>query len=362
MRMVLSCITRVSGKTMRIRTGLLAAVGLSAVLASNPAHAEEQAAINNGEVNVYSYRQPFLIQPMFDAFTRESGVKVNVVFAKQGLVERLQQEGRNSPADLIFTVDIGRLSDAYDAGVTQPVKTGALTDAIPESFRQEEGHWYGLTQRARILYVSKDRVPASEAPKTYEELADPKWKGRICTRSGTHVYQVALMSAVIAHYGEEKAEAWLRGLKSNLTRKPQGNDRAQVKAIKEGECDISLGNNYYFGQMLQNEEQFAWAQSVYPVFPTLGNDGTHVNISGMALTKAAPNKDNAVKLMEFLAGDLAQQMYAEQNFEYPIVAGVPQGGLVRSMGALNPDPLDLDKVAENRKMAIKLVNEVGYND
>lgn len=347
---------------MRTRTGLLAAAGLTVALASTPAFAEEQAAVNNGEVNVYSYRQPFLIQPMFDTFTRESGVKVNVVFAKKGLVERLEQEGRNSPADLIFTVDIGRLSDAHDAGVTQSVKTDALTGAIPEAFRQDDGHWYGLTQRARILYVSKDRVPADEAPKTYEELADPKWKGRICTRSGTHVYQVALTSAVIAHYGEEKAKDWLRGLKSNLARKPQGNDRAQVKAIKEGECDISLGNNYYFGKMLENEEQFAWAQSVYPVFPTLGGDGTHVNISGMALTKAAPNKDNAVKLMEFLASDLAQQMYAEQNFEYPIVAGVPQGGLIRSMGALKADSLDLDKVAANRKMAVMLVNEVGYNE
>jgi iron(III) transport system substrate-binding protein len=347
---------------MRFRTSLLAAAGLTAALASSPVLAAEQAAINNGEVNVYSYRQPFLIQPMFDAFTRDTGVKVNVVFAPKGLVERLEQEGRNSPADLIFTVDIGRLSDAYDSGVTQAVQSAELSGAIPEAFRQDNGHWYGLTQRARILYVSKDRVPVNEAPKSYEELADPKWKGRICTRSGSHVYQVALTSAMIAHHGLEKAEDWLRGLKANLARKPQGNDRAQVKAIKEGECDVSIGNNYYFGQMLQNEEQFAWAQSVYPVFPTIANTGTHVNISGVALTKSAPNKQNAVKLMEFLAGDLAQQMYAEQNFEYPIVAGVPQGGLIRSMGELKPDTLNLDEVAANRGTALKLINEVGYND
>ncbi len=346
---------------MRNKTKILAAAGVAILVIGATAIADEQAAIS-GEVNVYSYRQPFLIQPMFDAFTRQSGVKVNVVFAKKGLVERLEQEGRNSPADLIFTVDIGRLSDAKDAGVTQSIRTAALTKAIPEAFRQDEGHWYGLTQRARILYVSKDRVAAADAPKTYEELADPKWAGRICTRSGTHVYQVALTSAMIAHHGTEKAEAWLRGLKSNLARKPQGNDRAQVKAISEGECDVSLGNNYYFGKMLQNKEQFAWAQSVYPVFPTLGNQGTHVNIAGMALTKASPNKNNAVKLMEFLTSDLAQQMYAEQNFEYPIVAGVPQAGLLRSMGTLKADPLDLDKIAANRSKAVKLVNEVGYND
>jgi iron(III) transport system substrate-binding protein len=346
---------------MRNKTKILAAAGVATLVIGAAAIADEQAAIS-GEVNVYSYRQPFLIQPMFDAFTRQSGVRVNVVFAKKGLVERLEQEGRNSPADLIFTVDIGRLSDAKDAGVTQSIRTAALPKAIPEAFRQDEGHWYGLTQRARILYVSKDRVAAADAPKTYEELADPKWAGRICTRSGTHVYQVALTSAMIAHHGTEKAEAWLRGLKSNLARKPQGNDRAQVKAISEGECDVSLGNNYYFGLMLQNKEQFAWAQSVYPVFPTLGNQGTHVNIAGMALTKASPNKNNAVKLMEFLTSDLAQQMYAEQNFEYPIVAGVPQAGLLRSMGTLKADTLDLDKIAANRSKAVKLVNEVGYND
>ena len=347
---------------MRKRTYALAAAGLTAMLTGPGAIADQQAAVNASEVNVYSYRQPFLIQPMFDAFTRDTGVKVNVVFAKKGLVERLKQEGRNSPADLIFTVDIGRLNDAYEAGVTAPIETAQLTDSIPAAFRQGEGHWYGLTQRARIIYASKDRVSQEDAPKSYEELADPKWAGRICTRSGSHVYQVALTAAMIAHHGEEKAEAWLRGLKSNLARKPQGNDRAQVKAISEGECDISLGNNYYFGLMLQNKEQFAWAQSVYPVFPKIGGRGTHVNISGMALTKASPNRDNALKLMEFLSGDLAQQMYSEQNFEYPVVAGVPQAGLLRSMGDLHPDDLPLDRIAELRADAFKLVDQVGYND
>jgi len=347
---------------MRKSAYTVASATLAVFLLGGAAMADQQAAVNAGEVNVYSYRQPFLIQPMFDAFTRDTGVKVNVVFAPKGLVERLKQEGANSPADLIFTVDIGRLTDAYEAGVTQPVETASLTNAIPQSFRQDNGHWYGLTQRARILYASKERVSPEDAPKTYEELADPKWAGRICTRSGSHVYQVALTSAMIAHYGEARAEDWLRGVKANLARKPQGNDRAQVKAIKEGECDISLGNNYYFGKMLQNEEQFAWAQSVYPVFPTLGGDGTHVNISGMALTKASPNKDNAVRLMEFLTGNLAQQMYSEQNFEYPIVAGVPEAGLLRSMGELSADSLDLDEVAAHRKAAIKLVDKVGYND
>jgi iron(III) transport system substrate-binding protein len=275
-------------------------------IAAATAMAAEEAALKAGEVNVYSYRQPFLVQPLFDAFTEQTGIKVNVLFAKTGLVERLKQEGINSPADVIFTVDIGRLSEVYDASLTQPVASSTLTAAIPDIYREPEGHWYGLTRRARIIYASRERISPDEAPKTYEELADPKWRGRICTRSGNHVYQVGLTAAMVAHHGEAKTEAWLRGLKENLARKPQGNDRAQVKAISEGECDIALGNNYYYVLMQQNEEQSAWAKAVYPVFPTIDGSGTHVNISGMALTKAAPNQDNAVKLMEFLAGPLAQ--------------------------------------------------------
>ena len=313
------------------------------------------------EVNVYSYRQPFLIQPMFDAFTRETGIEVNVVFANKGLVERLQQEGPNSPADLIFTVDIGRLQAAYDGGVTQSVETDTLLANIPENMRDPEGHWYGLTKRARLIYASKDRVEPGEIT-SYEDLADPKWAGRICTRSGSHVYQIALLAAYTAHYGEEAAEEWLSGVKANLARKPEGNDRAQVKAIMEGQCDISLGNNYYFGLMSHNEEQAAWAQAVNPVFPTLNGTGTHVNISGMALTSAAPNKDNAVKLMEFLASDLAQQMYAEQNFEYPIKADVPTSGFLRSLGGLNEDNLALATIADNRATAQKIVDRVGYDE
>jgi iron(III) transport system substrate-binding protein len=335
---------------------------LIAALATASAMAAEEAALKAGEINVYSYRQPFLVQPLFDAFTEQSGVKVNVLFAKSGLVERLKQEGANSPADLIFTVDIGRLSEAYDASLTQPVTSPALTAAIPDIYREPAGHWYGLTRRARIIYASKERVSRDEAPKTYEELADPKWRGRICTRSGNHVYQVGLVAAMVAHHGEAKTEAWLKRLKRNLAGKPQGNDRAQVKAVKEGECDIALGNHYYYVLMQQNEEQSAWAQAVYPVFPTIDGAGTHVNISGMALTKASPNQENAIKLMEFLAGPLAQQMYAEQNYEYPILEGVPETGVLKAMGPMTSDTLPLSDISQQRTAAIKLVDKVGYND
>lgn len=331
-------------------------------IAAASAMAAEEAALKAGEVNVYSYRQPFLVQPLFDTFTEQTGIKVNVLFAKTGLVERLKQEGANSPADLIFTVDIGRLSEVYNAALTQPVASPALTAAIPDIYREPQGHWYGLTRRARIIYASRERVSPEDAPKTYEELADPKWRGRICTRSGNHVYQVGLTAAMVAHHGEAKTEAWLQGIKQNLARKPQGNDRAQVKAIKQGECDIALGNHYYYVQMQQNEEQAPWVQAVYPVFPTIAGSGTHVNISGMALTKAAPNQENAVKLMEFLAGPLAQQIYAEQNYEYPILAGVPQAGVLKAMGSMKSDNLPLADISRYRSAAIKLVDKVGYND
>jgi iron(III) transport system substrate-binding protein len=312
------------------------------------------------EVNVYSYRQPFLIKPLFDAFTRQTGIKVNVVFAKKGLVERLKQEGDNSPADLVFTVDIGRLSDVVEANLAQPVSTEKLEQNIPAQYRHPDGLWYGLTTRARIIVAAKGRVKPEDI-EDYEDLADAKWKGRICSRSGKHVYNVALAASMIAHHGEAGAEQWLAGVKSNLARKPQGNDRAQVKAIKEGECDVAMINHYYMGKMLNDEKQQAWAEAVDVVFPNQDNRGTHVNISGMVLTKGAPNRDNAVKLMEFLSDDLAQQMYAEQNFEYPVKPEVAWSGLLKSFGEFKVDSLPLVEVSDNRKTAIKMVDIVGFD-
>ena len=333
---------------------MLAALALLiAAVVTVPAHA-------NGQVNVYSYRQPFLIKPMFDAFTRETGIDVNVVHASKGLTERLKQEGANSPADLIFTVDIGRLTDAVDAGVTQPVHNAALEANIPPQYQDPDDHWFGLTTRARIIVASKHRVEPG-AISTYEELADPKWKGRVCTRSGKHSYMVALTAAMIAHHGEARAEEWLRGVKANLARKPQGNDRAQVKAISEGVCDVAVINHYYMGKMLNDEVQAPWAESVNIIFPNQQSYGTHVNVSGMALTRSAPNRDNAVRLMVFLSDELAQQMYAEQNFEYPIKPSVPWSGLLQSFGSYKVDNLSLAKIAEHRKTASKLADKVGYD-
>ncbi|WP_039019165.1 Fe(3+) ABC transporter substrate-binding protein [Halocynthiibacter namhaensis] len=312
------------------------------------------------EVNIYSYRQPELIAPLTDAFTAETGIDVNVVHLSKGMVERLEAEGDRSPADLVFTVDISRLNAVVDAGLTQAVESEAMNANVPEIYRDPAGHWFGLTTRARIVYASRDRVADGEVT-TYEDLTDPKWAGRICTRSGTNAYNVALTSAVLAHHGEEETRAWLEGVKGNLARAPEGNDRAQVKAIWAGECDISLGNTYYMGKMLSNEEQREWADSVRIIFPTFENGGTHVNVSGVAMTKSAPNHDNALKMMEFLTSPAAQEIYAEANYEYPIAAGTEAAELVAGWGEFTADDVNLMEIAKLRGDALRLTEEVDFD-
>jgi iron(III) transport system substrate-binding protein len=312
------------------------------------------------EINVYSHRQPELIQPLTDAFTAETGIAVNVAFVDKGMAERLVAEGDRSPADLVLTVDIARLTQIVDADVTQAVQSDVLEANIPAAFRDEADHWFGLTTRARVVYARIDRVADGEVT-TYEDLADPKWKGRICTRSGTNDYNVALTAAVISHHGEAGAKAWLEGVKANLARKPDGGDRDQVKAIAAGECDIAIGNTYYIGQMLADPEQKPAAETVRIVFPTFEGDGTHVNISGIAMTKSAPNRENAVKFMEWLSGDTAQKVYAETNFEYPVKAGVERSALVASWGEFTPDSKPLTELAGLRAAALKLIEEVNFD-
>lgn len=314
-------------------------------------------------VNVYSYRQPYLVEPLFKSFTEKTGIKINTIFAKKGLIERMKAEGKNSPADLLLTVDIGRLTGAVSAGVSQPFKSETLNTNIPAQYRDPENHWYGLTRRARIVYASKERVAQNAI--TYEELADPKWRGKICIRNGQHVYNVALIASMLAHHGEEKTTEWLKGVKANLARKPAGNDRGQVKSVYAGECDLAIGNTYYMGKMATNDkkpEQKEWAASVKILFPNTEDRGTHINLSGVILARNAPNKDNAIKLIEFLSTDEAQQIYATVNHEYPVKAGVPWSDLVKSWGEFKPDSIALDKVAKLRRRASELVDEVRFND
>lgn len=314
-------------------------------------------------VNIYSYRQPDLIKPVLDAFTAETGIKTEVLFLDKGLEERIAAEGANSPADVIFTVDIARLTKAKEAGVTQALDDATVNGNVPAEYRDPENHWFGLTKRARVIYASKERV--AEGPITYAELSDPKYKGKICMRSGQHDYNLALISAAIAHWGEAKTEEWLKGVKANLSRKPDGGDRDQAKAIAAGECDIGIGNTYYVGLMMNNTkdpEQKDWANAVRVVFPTFENGLTHVNISGAALAKNAPNKDNAVKLVQFLSSHKAQQIYADLVYEYPVEPGLAASDTVKGFGELKSDTLPLADIAKNRKAASEMVDRVGLDD
>ena len=312
------------------------------------------------EVNIYSYRQPFLIEPLTTAFTDKTGIKVNIVYLRKGMIERMKAEGKRSPADVVLTVDISRLSALVEAGLTQQVVSQILSTNVPEKYRDPAGHWFGLTTRARIIYVSKERVRTGEI-KSYEDLADPKWRGKVCTRSGLNAYNLALTSAIIHHHGEDYAKKWLDGFKQNLARKPQGNDRAQVKAIWAGECDLSIGNTYYMGKMLKDPEQADWAKSVNIVFPTFEGGGTHVNVSGIGMAKFSPNKENALALMEFLSSGEAQEIYATANFEYPIAPGTKVGDLVKSWGSFNADNVNLMTIAKLRKKALKLTEIVDFD-
>ena len=333
-----------------------AVVLASLVAASAAAHAA-------GEINLYSYRQPFLIQPMIDEFTEQTGIEVNVVFANKGMVEKIKAAGANNPADAILTVDVGRLDALQQAGLLHPVSSKVLDETIPAHLRHPEGLWFGLTTRARLALVSRDRVKPGEI-ETLADLADPKLRGRICTRSGKHVYNVALIASMIAHEGEEAAEQWLTGVRDNLARKPQGNDRAQAKGVYEGVCDVAISNHYYMGKMATNvkkPEQMEWAKSVRVQFLDQKGHGNHVNISGAAVIKDAKNMDNAIAFLEFLAGEKAQTMYATVNFEYPVRAGVKTDPLVESWGGFKADKLSLEDIARHRKAASRLVDKTEFD-
>lgn len=332
------------------------AVATATLLASSSAFAAEV-------VNVYSYRQPDLIAPLLKAFTEETGIETNVLFLDKGLEERIAAEGVNSPADVILTVDVGRLTDAKEKGVTQPYTSETLEKEIPAAYRDAEHHWSGVTLRARSVYASKDRVTQDGI--SYEELADPKWKGKICTRSGQHVYNIGLFSQLYAHWGAEKTEEWLKGLKANLAKKPEGGDRDQAKAIAAGECDLALGNTYYVGLMATNEkepEQKEWAKAIKVFLPHSEEIGTDVNVSGVALAKNAPHKDNGIKLIEFLASEKAQKIYGEIVFEYPANPAYAPSEIIASFGELKADKIPLSEAVQHRKAVSEILDRIAFDD
>jgi iron(III) transport system substrate-binding protein len=323
--------------------------------------AATSAIAQSGEVNVYTYREQKLIQPLFDAFTKDTGIKVNVISASSGLEQRIATEGANSPADVLLTVDIGRLQDAVNLGITQPIKSETLDKVVPPQYRDPAGNWYGVSLRARIVYASKERVPQTAI--TYEELADPKWKGKICIRSGQYIYNNALFAAYIARHGEAKAEEWLKGVKANLAQKPSGGDREVARDIAAGKCDIGVANTYYWALMLNREaERKPWAEATKVVLATFADGGTHMNVSGVVLAKHSPNKANAVKLIEWLVGEHAQHMYADMNYEYPIRSGVAVNPTIAGYGTLKPDTLPIAKIADHKKAAANLVDKVGFDN
>lgn len=340
-------------KTTFTRSLMLTAVALGTLVASG---ASAQEALN-----IYTYREPGLIKPLLDEFTKETGIKVNTVFLSNGLEERIRTEGANSPADIILTVDIGRLQQAKDYGITQPVKLAVVDKTIPAAYHDPEGHWFGVSTRARVVYASKERV--KQTAMTYEELADPKWKGKICIRSGQHLYNISLIAAMIAHKGEAKTEEWLKGLKANLAKKPSGGDREQAKDILAGVCDIGIGNTYYVSLMRngKDEEQKKWGEAINVILPTFEGGGTHVNISGIALAKYSPNKANAEKFMEFMVSDAGQDIHANVNSEYPLKAGIKIHTTIASFGELKADKLAIAEIAKHRKKASELVDKVGFD-
>jgi iron(III) transport system substrate-binding protein len=343
-----------AGGILRAVIGAVAVASFNGVLT----HAAQAA----DEVNVYSFRQEHLIRPLLDAFTADTGVQVNLVSGTaDALIERLRTEGRNSPADVFMTADVGRLIAARDAGVLQPVKSPRLDRLVPAQYRDPEGHWYGLSVRARVVYYAPDRVDPANLS-TYAALAEPRWKGRVCIRSSSNVYNQSLLAALIARHGADEALAWARGMVANFARTPQGGDRDQIKAVAAGECDIAVGNTYYLGGMLasKKEDERAAAQKVRVFFPGKKEHGTHVNISGAGVTVSARNREAAVRLLEFLAGDAAQKIFAEDVYEYPLRAGIPVATEIAAWGTFKADDLNLAEIGKHQAEAVRLFDKAGW--
>lgn len=321
--------------------------------------ASTQAYAQSGDVNLYTQREPELITPLLERFTQQTGIKVNTVFAKAGLAERIAAEGVRSPADLLLSVDVSTLTQAVTMGITQPIVTPAMAARVPGELRGANGEWIATSARARVIYASKARI--ADQTLTYEDLANPRFKGKLCTRSGLHEYNTGLIAAAIAVNGPEKAQAWLAGMRDNLAHKPAGGDRDVAKEIAAGQCDLGIGNLYYIGLMTRDANQKAWAEAVRVIVPRFADGRTHVNVSGLVLTKNAPNKGNALKLTEWLLTDAAQAAYASENFEYPVVANVPLAAEIAAFGDPRAKAVPLDAVAANRKAASELVERTAFD-
>ena len=333
---------------------LTSAVGLALALAASGADAQE--------VNLYSSRHYDTDVALYDTFTEQTGIVVNLIEGDADqLLERIKAEGRNSPADVLITVDAGRLWRADQAGILQPVSSPVLEQAIPAELRHPEGKWFGFSERVRGIVYAKDRVDPSEVT-SYEDLADPKWQGRVCIRSSTNVYNQSLVASMIEADGIEATEAWAKGLVDNLARPPQGGDTDQIEAIAAGECDVAVVNHYYFVRLLESEaaEERAIGDKVGILFPNQDGRGAHANISGAGVVATAPNKDNAVKFLEYLTTPQAQAYFAQGNYEFPVVEGVKLDPVLEQWGAIKTDAINAAKLGENNPDAVKLMDRAGW--
>lgn len=317
---------------------------------------------NSEVVNVYTHRHYKADDDLFAKFTEETGIKVNIVNASADeLIQRLETEGKNSNADILITVDAGRLYRAQSKDLLQPIQSEVLEANIGPEYREKDGYWFGMTYRARIIAYSKDRVNPEDI-QTYEDLADPKWKGKVVIRSSENVYNQSLLASISLANGEEKAKEWAKGVVTNMARNPKGSDRDQVKAVASGEGDIAVVNTYYIGLMLHDEnvEERKAGESVGIIFPNQMDRGTHINISGIGATKYAPNRENAIKLMEFLSGKEAQETLANLNYEYPINPEANKASVLQTWGDFKADTVALYKLGEYNSRAVKIFDEAGW--
>ena len=316
-----------------------------------------------GEINIYSHRQPYLIEPFLKEFTKRTKIKTNVVFASKGLAQRLQAEGEASPADLVLTVDISRLKQYADKGLFQPFVSTVLESNIPKNLRSKDNTWYGFSKRSRVIAVSKSLKNSNEIAR-FEDLTDAKWSGKICSRPGSHVYNRALLGSIIAANGNEAAFAWAKGLVENFARSPRGNDRSQIKAIFSGECAIALVNHYYYGKLINSEDPAhrKWAGSVNIIIPNQGppDRGAHINISGGGIAKHAKNLEEAKQFMEFLVSKEAQKLYASINYEYPVITGVDLPDTLTAWGDFREDQVPIETLAELSGYAQKIIDKVTW--
>ena len=320
------------------------------------------ALIAAESVNLYSARKEALIKPLLDQFTHKTGIAVNLVTGKaDALLQRLKSEGKNSPADLLLTSDAGRLYRAKKAGVLQSIQSSLLNRNIPEHYRDPEGYWYGLSVRARPIIYAVDRVKPQQLS-TYEALSGSEWKGRICIRSSGNIYNQSLISSMIEANGAYVTEQWAKGLVSNLARPPQGGDRDQIKSVAAGQCDIAIANSYYYGMMLnsKNESERHAALKAAIFWPNQKDRGAHVNISGAAVTRAARNRIEAIRLLEFLATHEAQVWYGEKNFEYPVKVNVASSVALKSWGTFKADHINMSTLGQNNPQAVMLMDRVRW--